>query len=87
MITGNKKKTLRLATLLKKEALAQVLFCEFCESFKNTFLQNTTGNCFWKAIYSLSKNKNVSHLSLVEAIANFKLTVRPSVLSKKIQYL
>ena len=26
------------ATLLKKETLAQVFFCEFCEPFNNTFL-------------------------------------------------
>ena len=28
---------------IKKEALAQVLSCEFCEISKNTFLQNTSG--------------------------------------------
>ena len=28
---------LRPATLLKKESLAQVFFCEFCEISKNTF--------------------------------------------------
>ena len=28
---------------IKKETLAQVLFCEFCELSKNTFLQNTYG--------------------------------------------
>ena len=30
-------------SLLKKENLAQVLSCEFCEISKNTFLQNTSG--------------------------------------------
>ena len=34
---------LRPATLLKKETLAQVFSCEFCEISKNTFLQNTPG--------------------------------------------
>ena len=35
------------ASLLKKETLAQVLSCEFCEIFKNTFfLQNTSRSCF-----------------------------------------
>ena len=29
--------------LSKKETLAQVFFCEFCEILKNTFLQNTPG--------------------------------------------
>ena len=28
---------------IKKETLAQVFSCEFCEIFKNTFLQNTSG--------------------------------------------
>ena len=33
----NKATDLRPATLLKKEALAQVVSCEFCEISKNTF--------------------------------------------------
>ena len=33
---------LRPAALLKKEALAQVFPCEFCEMSKNPFLQNTS---------------------------------------------
>ena len=33
----NKVAGLRSATLLKKETLAQVFSCEFCEIFKNTF--------------------------------------------------
>ena len=33
--------------IIKKEALAQVFSCEFCEIFKNTFLQNTSGGCFF----------------------------------------
>ena len=39
----NKVAGLRPATLLKKETLAQVFSCEFCEISKNTFLQNTPG--------------------------------------------
>ena len=39
----NKVAGLRPATLLKKEALAQVFSCEFCEISKNTFLQITSG--------------------------------------------
>ena len=32
---------------VKKETLAQVFSCKFCEIFKNTFfLQNTSGGCF-----------------------------------------
>ena len=31
---------------LQKETLAQVFSCEFCEIFKNTFLQNTSASCF-----------------------------------------
>ena len=33
----NKVTGLRFATLLKKETLAQVFSCEFCEIFKNAF--------------------------------------------------
>ena len=33
----NKVAFLRLATLLKKETLAQVFFCKFCEISKNIF--------------------------------------------------
>ena len=33
----NKVAGLMPATLFKKETLAQVLFCEFCETSKNTF--------------------------------------------------
>ena len=29
------------ATLLKKETLAQVFYCEFCEISKNTFFHRT----------------------------------------------
>ena len=33
--------------LIKKEILAQVFSCEFCEIFKNPFfLQSTSGGCF-----------------------------------------
>ena len=31
---------------IKKETMAQVFSCEFCEISKNTFLQNTSGGCF-----------------------------------------
>ena len=43
----NKVTSLRPATLLKKESLAQVFSCEFCDISKNIFsLQNTSGGCF-----------------------------------------
>ena len=32
-----------LAKFIKKETMTQVFFCKFCEVFKNTFLQNTSG--------------------------------------------
>ena len=46
----NKAAGLRPATLLKKETLAQVFSCEFCEISKKTFLQNTSGRLLlmWK---------------------------------------
>ena len=37
------KKKAPPATLLKKETLAQVFSCEFCEISKNNFSQNTSG--------------------------------------------
>ena len=39
----NKVAGLRPATLLKKETLAQVFSCEFCEISRTPFLQNTSG--------------------------------------------
>ena len=37
----HKVASLRPATLLKKETLAQVFSCEFCKISKNTFLKGT----------------------------------------------
>ena len=31
----------------KIKTLAQMFSCEFCEIFRNTFLQNTFSSCFW----------------------------------------
>ena len=55
---------LTLGTLLKNEALAQVLSCEFCKVSKDTFLQNTSGRlllCFmafsdWEFLQQRFKN-------------------------------
>ena len=39
---------------IKKESLALVFSCEFCEICKNTFfLQNTSGGCFSKTAHKL----------------------------------
>ena len=39
------------ATLLKKEALTQVLSFEFCDVFKKTFLKKkSSGSCFYNYI-------------------------------------
>ena len=39
---------------IKKESLALVFSCEFCEISKNTFfLQNTSGGCFSKTAHKL----------------------------------
>ena len=36
-----------IINVIKKETLAQVFSCEFCEIFNNTFFsQNTSGGCF-----------------------------------------
>ena len=35
-----------LLNFIKKETLAQLLSCEFCKIFKNTFVQNKSGACF-----------------------------------------
>ena len=34
-----------------KKAPRQVFSCEIFDSFKNTFLQNTSGGCFWPCSY------------------------------------
>ena len=54
---------------IKKEALAQVFFCEFYEIFKNTFFYRTpTGDCFFNSfifcygISSLPLPKSTSSL-------------------------
>ena len=36
----------------KKEALAQVFYCEFCEISKNTCLQNTSGREYFLRVPS-----------------------------------
>lgn len=38
---NSKKKTCARVSLVKKEALAQVFCCQFCEFFKNTFFYRT----------------------------------------------
>ena len=40
---------------IKKEALAQVFSCEFCEIFKNTFSQNTSGQLLLKIVLVAEK--------------------------------
>ena len=40
---NSQKNTCVRVFFIKKETLAQVLFCEFFKIFKSTFLQNTTG--------------------------------------------
>ena len=37
---------LREAICLKEDALAHAVSCEFCEIFKNTFLQKISNDCF-----------------------------------------
>ena len=44
-----------LINFIKKESLAQVFSSEFCEIFRNTFLQNTSGGCFWRVSSSQQK--------------------------------
>ena len=41
--------------LCKKETLVQVFSCEFCEIFKNTFLQNTSGRLLLIGVFGSSK--------------------------------
>ena len=36
--------------LFKKETLAQVFSCEFCEISKNTFFTNSSGGCSWGSL-------------------------------------
>ena len=41
--------------LYKKETLVQVFSCEFCEIFKNIFLQNTSGRLLLIVVFGSSK--------------------------------
>ena len=34
------------SNFIRKDTQTQMLSCEFCEIFKNIFLQNTSGGCF-----------------------------------------
>ena len=38
------------SNFIKKETLAQVFSCEFCEISKNTFLQNTSGRLLLQSL-------------------------------------
>ena len=56
---------IKLQALLKKETLAQVFSCEFCETFKSTFFHKTPpDDCFHmvktQAEYSESSSKTVN---------------------------
>ena len=52
----NKDAGIRPETLLKKETLAQVFSCEFCEISKNIFFsQNTSSGCFCQQTFTGSK--------------------------------
>ena len=45
---------LEACNFIKKEVLAQVFSCEFCEISKNTlFLQNSSGGCFWRSAWNV----------------------------------
>ena len=53
----------RSATLLKKEALAHMFSCEFCENFKNTFFTEhlwTTASVIRTAEYGILVIKKTS---------------------------
>ena len=47
----NKVAGLRPANLLKKESMAQVFSCEFCEISKSTFHKTPQGDFFWNFIH------------------------------------
>ena len=63
-----RKSNFRPATLLKKETLAQMFSCEFCEISKNTFLQNTSGWLLLNTIETIKtffkENLHQLHLKL-----------------------
>ena len=58
----------RPATLIKKETLAQVFFCEFCENFKNTFF---TDHLRWLILYWLTLLKQHTNF-IYSVIRRFK---------------
>ena len=50
---------------IKKEALAQGFSYEFCEIFKNTFLQITSGGCFLN-MFSFRLSSVISKVSIAD---------------------
>ena len=51
-------------SLIKKETLAQVFSCEFCEISENTFYKTTPGDCFWKIAAAIQRNQRCIHDSV-----------------------
>ena len=47
---------------IKKETLAQVFSCEFCEFSKNTFLQHTSARLLLVSVFSVEEPKPVINL-------------------------
>ena len=73
--------------LYDKETLAQVFSCEFHEIFKNIFLQNTSGGCFWvlwstMAIKNQADIRKTLELVLVDNASSASLLHRSLVFVK-----
>ena len=68
----NKYKISQPANFIKKENLVQVLSCEFCEIYKNTFLQNTCGKLFLLFSHKTAYSSNNSHNVYKNADGNSK---------------
>ena len=54
---------------IKREALALVFFCEFCNFSKNTFLQNTSGRLLLVSTYCTIQIHTESELTRVTTMA------------------
>ena len=69
-------KHLRQSHFIKKETLAQVFFCEFCEISKNTFLQNTSGRLLLNLGDCCQNKKKETSISSFQIYIKFSFWIK-----------
>ena len=76
-------KLLTVATLLKKETLAQVFSCEFCKIFKNTFFteylwETASIEEYVQILTKIQKEKPLTKQTTIQRINDQRLRVKVS---------